>query len=594
MEVSSHPSISGRELALTIPHIRESIIHHLSAKDIRRLTRVSWELHHLFAPYIWRSLSISRRYCFNSLRDKIQKYDRRTLAEYQSKIHTLSSIYGETWDVFLERIITSSHTFSESTPPLYALRAPFTNLTVLRALSTTKVVGVPYNNSDYVNQLLTLIEHSPRLHELEMSYIGPGHSIQIARLAEIIRGHLSLKNFKLSTQYMICRLYRKLLWACWRLERIDLTMLVYVNYRQGEADEICNSVNDEKEFYTWFSQQYTPRRDTPDIDSDTKGKGKEIDPILPEFKVKELYLYSRQSSHEIGATFPFLRRCPGLERLRLPQIWSQMVLTELSRMVPTYWPRLAHLDLQGLDTSRIPNDPNEAGMLTACGHHGGLKSIALSRNHVALPETLDTLLRLHAASLESLDLVGCYKVSSAHMQQLLSSCPNLTSFVAVCETLIRPQPLWWTSRPTKADPSLQPHDVEYAVDWACLGLRTLRLQFSCGDVSTFERQACRAGVPRAIQRQIGRLEKLRDLRLCRDVSAGGFKDLAHMSYEEIENWDKATLARGKENMEDALAIFSCLHELETVELRHLKEFVDPLSLRLVRKEWSKIQWVHYN
>ncbi|KAF9213320.1 hypothetical protein BGZ59_005534 [Podila verticillata] len=541
MEVSSHPSISGRELALTIPHIRESIIHHLSAKDIRRLTRVSWELHHLFAPYIWRSLSISRRYCFNSLRDKIQKYDRRTLAEYQSKIQTLSSIYGETWDVFLERIITSSHTFSESTPPLYALRAPFTNLTVLRALSTTKVVGVPYNNSDYVNQLLTLIEHSPRLHELEMSYIGPGHSIQIARLAEIIRGHSSLKNFKLSTQYMICRLYRKLLWACWRLERIDLTMLVYVNYRQGEADEICNS-----------------------------------------------------SSHEIGATFPFLRRCPGLERLRLPQIWSQMVLTELSRMVPMYWPQLAHLDLQGLDTSRIPNDPNEAGMLTACGHHGGLKSIALSRNHVALPETLDTLLRLHAASLESLDLVGCYKVSSAHMQQLLSSCPNLTSFVAVCETLIRPQPLWWTSRPTKADPSLQPHDVEYAVDWACLGLRTLRLQFSCGDVSTFERQACRAGVPRAIQRQIGRLEKLRDLRLCRDVAAGGFKDLAHMSYEEIENWDKATLARGKENMEDALAIFSCLHELETVELRHLKEFVDPLSLRLVRKEWSKIQWVHYN
>lgn len=594
MAVSSHPSISGRELALTIPHIRESIIYHLSAKDIRRCTRVSWEFHHLFASYIWRSLSISRRYCFNSLRDRIQKCDGRTLIEYQSKIHTLSSIYGETWDVFMERISTSSHTLSESTPPLYALRAPFANLTVLRALSTTKVVGVPYNNSDYVNQLLTLIEHSPRLHELEMSYIGPGHSTQIASLAEIVRGHPSLKKFKLSTQYMICRLYRKLLWACWRLERIDFTMLVYVNHRQGEADEICGSVNDEKEFDTWFTQQHSPRRDTPDIDSSTKGKDKEIDPIQPEFQVKELYLYSRQSSHEIGATFPFLRRCPGLERLRLPQIWSQMVLTELSTMVPTYWPKLAHLDLQGLDTCRIPNDPNEAAMLTACSHHGGLKSVALSRNHVALPETLDTLLRLHAASLESLDLVGCYKVSSAHMQQLLSSCPNLTSFVAVCETLIRPQPLWWTSRPTKADPSMQPHDVEYSGDWACLSLKTLRLQFSCGDVSTVERQASRAGIPRAIQRQIGRLGKLRDLRLCRDMSGGGFKDLAHTSYEEIENWDKATLARGKENMEDALAIFSCLHELETVELRHLKEFVDPLSIRLVRKEWSKIQWVHYN
>ncbi|KAF9305570.1 hypothetical protein BGZ74_009721 [Mortierella antarctica] len=591
--MSSHPSISGRELALTIPHIREYIIHHLAAKDIRRCTRVSWEFHHLFAPYLWRFLSISRRYCFNSLRDRISAYDERTLAERQSKIHTLSSIYGETWDLFLERIDTSSHILDPTTR-LYALRAPFSNLTVLRALSTPKVVGVSYNNCVYVPQFLTLIEHSLRLHELEMSYIGPGHSTQIARLAEIIRGHPSLKKFKLSTQYILCHLYRKLLWGCWNMDRVDLTMLVYVGYKNGQADEICHSADDEKEFDTWFSQHRMPHRDTSE--SDIKGKGKkELDPVLPEFKVKELYLYSRQSSHETGATFPFLRRCPHLERLRLPQVWNQTVLTEFARMVPISLPKLAHLDLQSLDGSRQPNDANEAALFAACSHHGGLRSVAMSHTHVALPETMDALVRLHGASLESLDLVGCYKVSSTHVQQLLTHCASLRSFVAVCETLIRPEPLWWTSRPTKADPSLQPHDVEYAEDWACLGLRTLRLQFSCGDVSTVERQASRAGIPRAIQRQIGRLEKLQDLRLCRDVSAGrGFKDLSETSFDEIENWEKATLARGKENMEDALAIFSCLHELETLELRHLKEFVNPLSVRLVRKEWSKIRWVHYN
>ncbi|KAG0085992.1 hypothetical protein BGZ92_008547 [Podila epicladia] len=588
--MSSHPSIFGRELALTIPHIRDYIIRHLDAKDIRRCTRVSWEFHDLFAPYLWRFLSISRRYCFNSLRDRIGAYDERTLAERQSKIHTLSSIYGETWDLFLERIDTSSHTLDPTTR-LYALRAPFSNLTVLRALSTSKVVGVSYNNYVYIPQLLTLIEHSLRLHELEMSYIGPGHSTHIARLAEIIRDHSSLKKFKLSTQYMLCHLYRKLLWSCWNMQRIELTMLVYVGYKNGQADEICHSADDEKEFDIWFSQHRMPHRDTSE--SDTKGKAKnELDLVLPEFKVKELYLYSRQSSHETGATFPFLRRCPHLERLRLPQVWTQAVLTEFARMVPISLPKLVHLDLQCLDGNRQPNDANEAALFAACSHHGGLRSVAMSHAHFALPETMGALIRLHGASLESLDLVGCYKVSSAHVQQLLSSCPNLRSFVAVCETLIRPQPLWWTSRPTKADPSLQPHNVEYADDWACLGLRVLRLQFS---LSTVERQASRAGIPRAIQLQIGRLEKLQDLRLCRDVSAGGgFKDLAETSFDEIENWEKATLARGKENMEDALAIFSCLHELETLELRHLKEFVNPLSIRLVRKEWSKIRWVHYN
>ncbi|KAF9337190.1 hypothetical protein BG006_005911 [Podila minutissima] len=232
--MSSHPSISGRELAITIPHVRKCIIHHLAAKDIRRCTRISWEFHHLFAPYLWRFLSISRRYCFNSLRDRISAYDKRTLAERQSKIHTLSSIYGETWDLFLERIDTSSHILDPTTR-LYALRAPFSNLTVLRALSTPKVVGVSYNNYVYVLQLLTLIEHSLRLHELEMSYIGPGHSTQIARLAEVIRGHPSLKKFKLSTQYILCPLYRKLLWGCWNMDRVELTMLVYVGYKNGQG-----------------------------------------------------------------------------------------------------------------------------------------------------------------------------------------------------------------------------------------------------------------------------------------------------------------------------------------------------------------------
>ncbi|KAG0021110.1 hypothetical protein BGZ81_009074 [Podila clonocystis] len=582
--------MSGRELAFTIPHIRQCIIQYLDAKDIRRCTRVSWEFHHLFALYLWRFLSISRRYYFNSLRDKIHVSDEHTLAEVQSKIHTLSSIYGETWDLFLERINSSSSYPLDPTTPLYALRAPFSNLTVLRALSTPKTVGILY-----VPQLLTLIEHSHRLYELEMSYIGQGHSIQIARLAEIIRRHPSLKNFKLSTQHILCHLYRKLLWGCWNMERVELTMLVYVHYQNGQADETCNSVDDEKEFDNWFTQHHMPHLDTSESNSVFKGKGKECNPMLPEFKVKELYLYSRQFSHERGATFPFLRRCPRLERLRLPQVWSHTVLTEFARMVPTSWPKLTHLDLQGLDVCRNTNDANEAALLIACSHHGGLRFVAMSHSHVALPQTMDALFRLHGASLESLDLVGCYKVSSAHMQLLLSGCPNLRSFVAVCETLIRPQPLWWSSRPTAADPSLQPHDVENAEDWACLGLRKLRLQFSCGDISTVERQASRAGIPRAIQQQIGRLEKLQDLRLCREMSAGaGFKDLDETNFEEIENWEKATLARGRENMEDALAIFSCLHELETLEFRHLKEFVDPLSVRLVKREWSMIRWVHYN
>ncbi|KAG0356189.1 hypothetical protein BG005_004882 [Podila minutissima] len=600
---TTQSGMSARQLAFSIPHICDDIASHLSAKDIRQCTLVSQEFHQLFFPYTWRSLTISRRFLYNSLRDKIRSSDGQVLSKNQHRIQKLSSIFGETWDLFLEKIdpplesTVAATTLdpasnAETSIPQYTLCVPFANLSVLHALSTDKFVGVNYKNRNHIHQLLAIIQQSPRLRELQMVQFCTDNSMQIARLAHIVRDHRSLRNLKIKMTSVDCSLYRKLLWASWNLEQLEITSRVDVVHHPYLPPVVCNSEEDEQEFDTWIALNRPNVYDMAKEAANDMSQGKVV------FRLKEFYLYFNQFDHEIGATFPFLRRCRALERLRLPRIYSRRAIVELAEQIPDNWPSLEHLDMGNLDPGRQVGDELEARILAACAssksRHGGLTSLVVAPSHFTIPQSIRMICDHHSATLVHLDLVGCYKVKGHVLQNLLSSCSRLKSFVALCEDRIRPAPVMWTVSPVHDDPTLEGRDVEYAANWVCLGLESLRLKVRNGDMSTGEDRSNRAGLPRMIMWQIKQLKQLQDLRLCLGDYSWENSGFREDEDREIASWEDAIETCGTQNVGDALQAFENLEDLETLELRNMKDYVDLTRLKSSRKHWKKLKWVHYN
>ncbi|KAF9337184.1 hypothetical protein BG006_005905 [Podila minutissima] len=161
--MSTHTNMSERHLALTIPHICDDIVRHLSNKDVHSCITVSKDFHEAFVHYNWRTVSIPERDKYNSLCTNILASESQILIETQPKIQSLSSVYGEIWDLFVKRVNISSSDTTDTLVPEYTPRASFTNLIILHAFSNTDEVGGSINNPKYVQQLLAVIEHSPRL-----------------------------------------------------------------------------------------------------------------------------------------------------------------------------------------------------------------------------------------------------------------------------------------------------------------------------------------------------------------------------------------------------------------------------------------------
>ncbi|KAF9390484.1 hypothetical protein CPC16_005069 [Podila verticillata] len=235
------------------------------------------------------------------------------------------------------------------------------------------------------------------------------------------------------------------------------------------------------------------------------------------FQLKEFHLYIDRFSEEYGVTFPFLRRCPKLQRLRLPRFDSDDLRKDITGQIVNLWPDLEHLDMINFEQTRRWGDEVDAGLLVACAtpksRHGRLKSLVLAPSVRVIAKTLQTVLALHTATLVDLNILGCSTITSANLQIILCSCPCLRSMVALGETPHHPPPVLWNIEKNRSDPCLDSRDVEFANSWVCLGLERLRLQIRNGDMSKDEDRSYRAGIPRAIYGLIRRLKHLRDLRL---------------------------------------------------------------------------------
>ncbi|KAF9305567.1 hypothetical protein BGZ74_009718 [Mortierella antarctica] len=556
-------NMSARQLTLTIPHICDSIVDHLSSNDVRNCITISKEFHQAFVPYNWRYIHITLRSSYTSLHDHILASEGQVLIENKPRIQALSSVYSEIWDLFLQ---------NDASTPNCIPRAPFASLTSLHALSPPKQDAAPRIDPDYTYQLHTVIENSPRLQELNIIDHCSSTKMQIIQLSRIIRGHPSLKSLTLQTDEMHLGHYKELLWSSWNLEKLDITTSFY--NRPKLPAEAYQTDEQEQELDRWLAVNRSAHA--------AMGKGNNDGKAL--FQLKEFYLYSGRYLDDFGITIPFLRRCRQLKRFRPPRIACENLLEAIKAEIPNCWPNVEHLDMGNCD----PNQRNDdAGLLAAFAspksRHGGLTSLILAPRHDA--DILWTIPRKHASTLVDLDLRGCHRILGHSLHTLLTSCRNLRSLLALTDEVHYSKPGHRRFSNFKGDPVLGSRDLEYADSWKCLGLETLHLQFSNGGMSCSEDKYNRAGIPRAIFYQIQKLKRLRDLQLCLVPST--WDDSDGCKHE----WKSLVIMWGSSNVCDALKAFGDLKDLETLKLRGLVDYVEHSALTEAKSQWPKLKSV---
>lgn len=578
--------MSARLLTLTIPLICDSIVDHLSAEDVHNCITVSKEFHHVFVPYNWRSIHISQRSSYNSLRDSILASKAQVLIETQPKIQALSSIYPETWDLFLLQTDAPSDSSDTSELiPHYVPHAPFANLTSLHALSPPKKGATPCISPDYTHQLHTVIEHSSRLRELKILDYCSSAKMQLVQLSRIIRGHPSLKDLTIQTEEMHLGQYKKLLWASWNLEKLDITVSFY--NRPKLSAEAYQMDEEEQELDQWLADN-RPHVLAAAMANSNGSDGNNDDKVL--FQLKEFYIYTERYLNDFGITFPFLRRCRRLERLRPPRIESEHLLEETKAEIPECWPNLEHFDMGNCDPNRQNGDAIDAGLLAAFASpksHKELTSLVLAPHHNS--QILRVMDRQYASTLVDLDLRGCHGIYGRGLHAILSSCTNLRSFLALTEVLST-EPKRFAN--FKGDPILYAHDMEYADNWKCLNLVTLHLKIRNGGMSCAEDKCNRAGIPRELFYQIQKLDRMRDLRLC--LVKPTWEDSGYgKNNPYLSEWESSVDMWAEMNVNDALKAFGDLEELETLKLQGLGDYING-SLNAAKRHWPKLKWVRYD
>lgn len=146
--------------------------------------------------------------------------------------------------------------------PQYALRSPFTNLTVLHAISK----GEPDSRNirtyirTYIRELFAVIKQSPRRRELrivEEEYIDFDNLVLL--LAEIVRGYCSLKELKIRTR-MTFSGYSFLLWACWNLNRLEIISIFHTVGRPDTSHGETLPDRDSQNLDVWIAKNRRSQR----------------------------------------------------------------------------------------------------------------------------------------------------------------------------------------------------------------------------------------------------------------------------------------------------------------------------------------------
>lgn len=148
---------------------------------------------------------------------------------------------------------------------------------------------------------------------------------------------------------MHCQTYSQLLWACWNLNKIEIVSGFYsVDESTTSLGNILSDKHSE-DFDAWIAEN---RPDVCAAAMDGRYGGDDKDDHRQVLcQLKEFFLDTGRFCTEHGAAFPFLRRCPRLQRLRLPRFSAEDTRKDVTGRMDL-WPDLEHLDVANFEPSR--------------------------------------------------------------------------------------------------------------------------------------------------------------------------------------------------------------------------------------------------
>ncbi|KAG0098805.1 hypothetical protein BGZ93_010275 [Podila epicladia] len=400
-----------------IPFLQDAICHDLTIRDIRRCMLVCHSWCTNFEPYLWRSITVRRRFTLNKIMAPKMK---KMLAENARSIRSIDSTFAEIWLLF--------HNI------------PLNNLTVLKSPSLTTRLSNLANNQKYAPYIIDLINASPNLQILETSFLG--HSeIDSKRFLLAIRNHTSLRELSVvAVTSVYCKTIRCLLFSCGNLEKVHIQAYVY-GYRQAESKE-----QDRRELLAITGSQ------------------------TPTFKLKELSFKCQEYYNFNYCLIPTLQLCPQLERFAAPRLHHLTGYSDIAGVLSLTTKRLQHLDMSAVETL----GSRAVLFINACV---GLRTYRGAFHHTGVQDVYEALLE-HSKTLEVLDFqeTGADSAASAMIQRLLLQCPKLEQFLAMGPLKKAGTAAW-----THGDPILEERDLAVGSDpmssWACGRLRVLKLRF---------------------------------------------------------------------------------------------------------------------
>ncbi|KAK3810179.1 MAG: hypothetical protein J3Q66DRAFT_373217 [Benniella sp.] len=204
---------------------------------------------------------------------------------------------------------------------------------------------------------------------------------------------------------------------------------------------------------------------------------------LSSMEFPSLYELRMNGLHEsdVRLVLDFMQRCPNLRSLRWALTESVLQLFAQG-FVQLYsagtWPHLQNLSARLSGSGDYGDDSDLSKVIGVMQRITSFKASSFSFT----PELMD-LFRPHFSNLQNLNVCQATTFTSAMTQEVMSSCPLLTSFKGVTIDAI---------------------DITQGRPWTCLKLKLLKLGF-CFDPSTIDRMQ-----PLVLD-QLSRLTRLEDL-----------------------------------------------------------------------------------
>ncbi|KAF9305569.1 hypothetical protein BGZ74_009720 [Mortierella antarctica] len=161
------------------------------------------------------------------------------------------------------------------------------------------------------------------------------------------------------------------MWACWNLLRLEIAD----DYDPQSSDDVHRSnAQGELALDAWISENRPDVSTSWTVQQESNSSITRQNDKAP-FRLKELYLGNGNFDFNLNTTLPFVSRCRGPKRFRMPRVTSEAVLTELARSIPTYWQDLEDLDLRNFEVQKRSIDLPMARVLAACARSPKSQSV---------------------------------------------------------------------------------------------------------------------------------------------------------------------------------------------------------------------------